>query len=211
MRGALLAGCVLAALLLLPSARLCAQETTQEIIVGYNSEQDRRDAEKELVGARDKLKVRGQSLESLQVQVTGPKTLKLQVGLPPAAKAEIARAPEVETSIIQGLADQLKQSDKRIAYAHPNWIMRGLPPGPRAGTVPTAPQPAAAPPRRETSAAVPRKHAKRVAHKRGKRLAKAVRQRKRHLARRHMHRRIVVAQRRCRCWHEVAWRSPCGF
>ena len=131
MRGALLAACVLAALVLL-SSRVGAQEATHEILVGYNSEQDRRDAEKELAGAKDKLKVRGQSLESLQVQAIGEKILKLRIGLPAALKAEIARTPSAETSILQGLADQLKQSDKRIAYAHPNWVMRGLPPAARA-------------------------------------------------------------------------------
>ena len=92
MRVDLLAACVLTALVLAPSSPAGAQETTQEILVGYNSEQDRRDGEKQLAGAKDKLKIRGQSLESLQLQAISDKALKLRVGLPPAVKADIAHA-----------------------------------------------------------------------------------------------------------------------
>ena len=195
MRVALLAGCVLAALVLMPSSRVAAQETTHEILVGYNSEQDRRDAEKELAGAKDKLKVRGQSLESLQVQAISDKALKLQIGLPSAIKAEIARTPSAEASIIQGLADQLKQADKRVAYAHPNWVMRGLPPAARASSIPALPT------GKKTSSIASSKQSKRV--------AKAAKRAKTHLARKRS-RGKLAAMRRCRCWREVVWTVPCG-
>ena len=189
MRVTLLAACVLAALVLL-SSRVGAQEATHEILVGYNSEADRRDAEKELAGAKDKLKVRGQSLESLQVQAIGDKILKLQIGLPAALKAEIARTPSAETSILQGLTDQLKQSDKRIAYAHPNWVMRGLPPAARASSLPS------------------RQESKRAA-KAPKRVVKAAKRAKTRVARKRS-RAKLAATRRCRCWRDVAWVPRCG-
>jgi hypothetical protein len=191
MRGALLVAWVLA-LALMPAGWAGAQETTHEILIGYNSEQDRRDAEREFAGPKDRLKdrlkVRGHSLESLRVEAISTKALKLRVGLPQAIRAEIARTPSLETAIIQGLADQLKQADRRIAYAHPNWIMRMVPPTPRAASQPTRKRSAAQPSRRQ-----------------GKRSAKRTRAR---AAQQHRHRK-VSARRRCRCWQPVVWPAPC--
>jgi hypothetical protein len=124
MRGALLAACVLAALVLMPSSWVAAQETTHEILVGYSSEQDRRDAEKELTGARDKLKVRGQSLESLQVQAIGEKILKLRSGCH-GAQAK-SRTPSAETSIL-GARGSTEASDKHRLCAS-GWVMGGCRP-----------------------------------------------------------------------------------
>jgi hypothetical protein len=195
MRGLWLAAGVLAALVLMPSSRVAAQETTDEILVGYNSEQDRRDAEKDFAGAKDKLKVRGQSLESLQVQAISDKALKLKVGLPAAVKAEIARTPSAEASILQGLAEQLKQGDNRVAYAHPNWVMRGLPPAARASSIPALP--------------VGKKISSIASGKQSKRIAKAGKRAKTHLARKRSRGKLAAA-RRCRCWREVIWTVPCG-
>ena len=75
------------------SIRAGAQETTQEILVGYNSEQDRREGEKQLAGVKDKLNAAGQNLESLQLQAISDKALKLKVGLPQTVKAEISHTP----------------------------------------------------------------------------------------------------------------------
>ncbi len=187
MRGALLIAWVLA-LVLVPSGWAGAQETTHEILVGYNSEQDRRDAEREFAQTKDKLKVRGQSLESLQVQAISAKALKLKVGLPPSIRAEIARTPALATTIIQGLAEQLEQADKRVAYAHPNWVMQMAPPAARAGTGPVAPRSATLAPPKES-----------------KRSAKRARA---HAAQPRRHRK-VSARRRCHCWPEIAWLAPC--
>jgi hypothetical protein len=187
MRGALLVAWVLA-LVLMPADRAGAQETTHEILVGYNSEQDRRDAEKELAGAKDRLKVRGRSLESLRVEAIGAKALKLRFGLPRAIRAQIARTPSLEATIIQGLADQLKQADKRIAYAHPNWIMTMAPPASRA-----APQTT-----RKRSAARP---SKRQAKRSAKRTRAHAAQQRRHSK--------PAARRDCQCWPRLVWPEPC--
>jgi hypothetical protein len=186
----------MAAVVLALSSPAGAQESTSEILIGYNTEQDRRDAEKELAGAKDKLKVRGQSLESLQVQQVSDKALKLQIGLPQAVKAEIAKTPAAQTAILQGLADQLKRSDKRIAYAHPNWVMTGMPPAARASSLPMRKQSSPVPVARKVSSASARKHAKRVAKKS-----------KRHFARKRSYKRLA-APRRCR--RESVWVMPCG-
>jgi hypothetical protein len=151
-----------------------------------------------LAGAKDKLKVRGQSLESLQVQAISDKALKLRVGLPQALKAELARTPSVEASIIQELAAQLKQADKRIVYAHPNWIMGGMPPVARDFSMPSRKQTSSAPSRKQVSSAASRKPTKRIAKR-----AKAA-----HVARKRA-RGKLAARQRCRCWREVAWVLPC--
>src|SRR5262249_29392572 len=116
MRGTWLAAGMLAPLILMPCGPVSAQETAAEILVGYNSEADRKAAETELAGSKDKLKVRGQSLESLRVQAISDKALRLQVGLPAAIKAEIAKTPSAEAAILTELASQLKRADKRVVY-----------------------------------------------------------------------------------------------
>jgi hypothetical protein len=208
MRAIRLGAWALAGLLLLQTGPAVAQETAHEILVGYNSEQDRQAGEKELATLRDKLKVRGQSVESLRIQAISDKALKLRVGLPPALKAEIARTPAVEAAIIQELAAQVKRADKRIVYAHPNWIMGSMPPAARDLFAPSPRQTAderraSAEPRKPASSAASRKQAKhaRVAKKKGKAKAKVARKRAR----------VKLAARpRCRCWQEVAWTMPCA-
>jgi hypothetical protein len=215
MRGFPLAAYGLLVLLLMPWNPAWAQATAAEILVGYNSEADRKAAETELAASKDRLKVRGQNLESLRVQAISDKALRLQVGLPAALKAEIAKTPSAEAAILTELASQLKRADKRIVYAHPNWILSGPMPIPRGGVAPVerreaaGPQPketasaprkeaAAAPERKEASAAPDRKHDKRVAKKTKARVA-------------HKGRRAKLASaRRCRCWQEAAWVAPCS-
>jgi hypothetical protein len=206
MRAIRLGALALAGLLLLQTGPAVAQETAHEILVGYNSEQDRQAGEKELAAARDKLKVRGQSVESLRIQAISDKALKLKVGLPQALKAEIARTPAAEAAIIQELAAQVKRADKRIVYAHPNWIMGSVPPAARDMFVSSPRQTAdersaSAEPRKPASISTSRKQAKhaRVAKKKGK--AKVARKRARAK---------LAARQTCRCWHEVAWTLPCG-
>jgi hypothetical protein len=200
MRVGLLAAWVLAVLLLAPSSRTSAQETTQEILVGYNSEQDRRDGEKQLAGAKDKLKIRGQSLESLQLQAISDKALKLRIGLPQAVKADIARTPSLQAAILKELADQLKRADSRIVYAHPNWVLGGMPPVARGLPVPAGKESSSAPAEKQTASV--------AAPKEGKRAAKRGKTGKRYAARKR--RGKVVAQRACRSRHQAVWTMPRG-
>jgi hypothetical protein len=197
---------MLAAFVLMPCGPVSAQQTAAEILVGYNSEADRRAAETEFAGSKDRLKVRGQSLESLRVQAISDKALRLQVGLPAALKAEIAKTPSAEATILTELASQLKRADKRIVYAHPNWILSGPMPIPRGAVAPVERREAAAPQPKETASA-PRKEATAAPPgKGGKRIAKAT---KTHVA--HKGRRAKLASaRRCRCWQEAAWVAPCS-
>jgi hypothetical protein len=207
MRAIRLGAMALAGLLLLQTGLAVAQETAHEILVGYNSEQDRQAGEKELAAAQDKLKVRGQSMESLRIQAISDKALKLKVGLPQALKAEIARTPAAEAAIIQELAAQVKRADKRIVYAHPNWIMGSVPPVGRDLFVPSPRQTAdergaSTGPRKPASAVASGKQAKhaRVAKKKGK--AK--------VARKRIRVKVASARARCRCRYEVVWTMPCG-
>jgi len=197
MRGMLLAAWVLA-LSLMPTGWASAQETTHEILVGYNSEQDRRAAEKELAGAKDQLKVRGQRLESLQVEAIGAKELKLRVGLPQAIRAEIARTPSLEAAIIQGLADQLRKADKRVAYAHPNWIVRMAPPAARAAAPPVGAR---------STAVAPRKPNKRSARRAKAHKAHVARRRSRTVRRQRPRWPVISSHTPCldRVWREASW------
>jgi hypothetical protein len=207
MRAIWLGAWALAGLLLLPAGPAAAQETAHEILVGYNSEQDRQAGEKELAAARDKLKVRGQSVESLRIQAISDKALKLKVGLPQALKAEIARTPAAEAAIIQELAAQVKRADKRIVYAHPNWIMGSMPPAARDLFAPSPRQTADAPARGLSASAQPSKPASAAASRKQAKHARAVKKKgKAKVA----HKRARVARPRCRCWNEVAWTMPCG-
>ena len=197
MRRGLLAACILAALAVPASNRVGAQETTQEILIGYNSEQDRREGEKQLAGAKDKLKVRGQNLESLQLQAISDKALKLRIGLPQGVKAEIARTPSLQAAVLKELADQLKQTDSRIVYAHPNWVLGGMPPVGRGLPMPAGKGTLSAPADTQTASVAGTKDNKRVVQqgKAGK---------KKYAARKHR-RGKLVAQRTHHRGHEAAW------
>jgi hypothetical protein len=203
MRKNLLAACILAALAVTASSLTGAQETTQEILVGYNSEQDRREGEKQLAGVKDKLKVRGQSLESLQLQAISDKALKLRIGLPQGVKAEISRTPSVEAAVLKELADQLKKTDSRIVYAHPNWVLGAMPPVARG--LPTAAGKESASAKKSASAPAETKTAAVAAPKEQKPAAKQAKVGKKKYAARKHKRGTMVAQRAYRHGHQAAW------
>jgi serine protease len=81
-----------------------------ELLVGYNSEQDREVAAAEL-------RVRGAQGNSVTVEKIGPNVLKIRIELPRGAAGS-------QLGILENLATALKESDSRIKYAHPNWIMK---------------------------------------------------------------------------------------
>jgi serine protease len=101
-----------------------------ELIIGYNSSQERDDAIRNINEKKDTFRVRGANPVNTQVKKVGENGLVLRLDFPEAVKRGTRSNPVSEYSLLEEAAKQLKESDPRVKYAHPNWIMRIEPPMP---------------------------------------------------------------------------------
>jgi serine protease len=94
-----------------------------ELIVGYKSEQDRAAAMKEINGTREGVR----SLRrpgSVEATEAGSTSLKLHFTFPESTTRGLrSGSGGSELAALQDLAKNLRESDSRVQYAHPNWIM----------------------------------------------------------------------------------------
>jgi subtilisin family serine protease len=114
-----------------------AQTATQpfvpgEIIVGYKSAKDRDTALKEMTaGANGRtrgLRGGGEPLASVRGEAVGEMAVKLRVQFSPSVRQATQRSPADELKALQEVARQVKESDSRVKYSHPNWILNIKPP-----------------------------------------------------------------------------------
>jgi subtilisin family serine protease len=89
-----------------------------ELLVGYDSRQGRDQALQEF-NSRDAVKVRGESSGRVEVQSIGDTSLKLRIDLPNKVRGKTSD----ELEVLKEIAAELKDRDKRVKYAHPNWIV----------------------------------------------------------------------------------------
>jgi len=94
-----------------------------ELIVGFKSQGDREQATEKLSATLDTLTIHGQKVEKVQVQPMSGSAVKLRFSLPEDMKQRVETDPHTELPILEDLAVQIKNSDDRIKYAHPNWIL----------------------------------------------------------------------------------------
>ena len=125
-----LVGCMLA-------GSICAQAADApkfeagEIIIGYKSAQDREAAVKEIDAVKDNFTVRGdERAEGLATSPVGTTALKLHIQMPATVRGEAANDPNVERKVLEDLSAKIKETDPRVKYAHPNWILDVNPPRP---------------------------------------------------------------------------------
>jgi subtilisin family serine protease len=90
-----------------------------ELLVGYDSADGRNNAVQEFNRARDSVRIRGNSAGGLEVQSIGETSLKLRIELP----HDVRGRSSDELEMLKEIAAELKNQDKRIKYAHPNWIV----------------------------------------------------------------------------------------
>jgi len=102
-----------------------------ELIVGYGSQNDRDQALKELNSSKDNVSVRGERAGNVEYQAVGGRSLKLRMDLPVRMRGQTDQQPGLELQVLKETAEQLKARDKRIKYAHPNWILGINPVPPR--------------------------------------------------------------------------------
>src|SRR6516165_5986796 len=93
-----------------------------ELLIGYTSASDRDTAIKKLSGAKETLRVRGEKLEAMDVQPMADKSVKLKLTFPARVLNATRNNPSEEKAVLDDIAKQLKDSDKSVQYAHPNWI-----------------------------------------------------------------------------------------
>ena len=93
-----------------------------ELLIGYTSASDRDTAIKKLSGAKETLRVRGEKLEAMDVQPMADKSVKLRLTFPARVLNATRNNPSEEKAVLDDIAKQLKDSDKSVQYAHPNWI-----------------------------------------------------------------------------------------
>ena len=101
------------------------------LIIGYKSQADRQQAEQEFKAAKDAVNVRGERAENVQFEPVGNSALKLRLELPVRMRGRANDDPKVELQLLQETAKQIKESDNRVKYAHPNWILNANPVPPR--------------------------------------------------------------------------------
>jgi subtilisin family serine protease len=94
-----------------------------ELLIGYQSQNDRDAALQELNKAKDAVSVRGERAASVEYKAVGGTTLKLHIDLPVRMRGRADQDAALELQVLKETAAQLKASDKRIKYAHPNWIL----------------------------------------------------------------------------------------
>ena len=96
-----------------------------ELIVGYEFERDRDNALNDIRSGQGKL--RGPGGSGVQAEEFGETGLKLSFDFSGITRGPNANSPS-DLSLLQGIAKSLRESDKRVKYAHPNWILNIEPP-----------------------------------------------------------------------------------
>src|SRR5215475_11899399 len=94
-----------------------------ELLIGYQSQNDRDAALQELNKAKDAVSVRGERAANVEYRAVGGTSLKLHIDLPVRMRGRADQDSALELQVLKETAAQLKASDKRIKYAHPNWIL----------------------------------------------------------------------------------------
>lgn len=101
------------------------------LIIGYKSQADRQRAEQDLKATSDSVSVRGERAENVQFEAVGNTALKLRLEMPVRVRGRGIEDPKVELQLLQETAKQIKENDKRVEFAHPNWILKANPVPPR--------------------------------------------------------------------------------
>ncbi len=95
-----------------------------ELIIGYHSRDQRDAAAREFRSTHKTFNLASNQIaRASKVFDMGSKAIRLQLDLPSALQAQASRNPELEKEILLETARRIMASDKRIKYAHPNWIL----------------------------------------------------------------------------------------
>lgn len=101
-----------------------------EILVGYETAEDRERALEDIRAAAAPLTVRGEPLAGVEASVIGERALRLQLRFPARPAGAPAPGHDEALAALQDVAAQIKARDARVRYAHPNWIGTVAPPAP---------------------------------------------------------------------------------
>ena len=110
-----------------------------ELIVGYESDQARREAMQKAGTASDSVQLRGERPAGVQVEELGETALIFHIEFPDSIKQATRGNPASELALLRELGARMKQSDSRIKYAHPNWLT-GINPPPSGADAGLKPQ-----------------------------------------------------------------------
>lgn len=94
-----------------------------ELIIGYKSQGDREQAIQELNLVKDQLKQRGDNNDEMQFEAVGDSALKLRIESPAKTRGS-ASDQALELKGLRDTAKNIKETDSRVRYAHPNWILK---------------------------------------------------------------------------------------
>jgi subtilisin family serine protease len=114
-----------------------------ELLIGFETEQDRDQLIDQLDETRDKLRAGGERPAGVTVERRSDSALKLRIEFPESIKSRLRGNPEAELTLLQELARQLKASNSKVKFAHPNWILSIDPPAddvPRSSDTKMGPQ-----------------------------------------------------------------------
>jgi serine protease len=93
-----------------------------ELLIGFETDQDRDQLIENLDQARSRLRARGEAPAGMTVERRSGSALSVRIEFPENVRSRLRTNPEDELALLEELARQLKTENSRIKYAHPNWI-----------------------------------------------------------------------------------------
>jgi subtilisin family serine protease len=100
-----------------------------DLVLGYQSQADRDQALQSFHQVRDNASIRGAPVANADFQAVGGSSIR--VHLPSLTRERGIRGSAGDLQTLQDTAARIKQNDKRVIYAHPNWILNIDPVPPR--------------------------------------------------------------------------------
>jgi subtilisin family serine protease len=129
MKSLSLMSCLLASALALVAAERTFAQSSQsrphvpgELLVGFETDQDRDQLIENIDQARSRLRARGEAPAGITVERRSGSALSVRIEFPENIRSRLSANPEDELALLEELAQQLKTGNSKIKYAHPNWI-----------------------------------------------------------------------------------------
>jgi len=112
-----------------------------QLLIGFESSADREALLNQLDQTKEGIRANGERPSDVVVERRGENAVIIKIEYPANMRERLRGDPDAELAVLREIAGQLKASNSKITYAHPNWIRDLSPPGPRTDRpLKTAPQ-----------------------------------------------------------------------
>jgi len=127
---------VVAALTVVPAEQAFSQtpgtasHVPGQLLIGFQSPADRESLLNQLDQAKEGIRAGGERPSDVVVARRGESGMIIKIEYPANLRERMRGDPNAELAVLREIAGQLKASNNKITYAHPNWIRRLNPPAP---------------------------------------------------------------------------------